>query len=150
MDYAATLQHLRDKGVEYENRTEDVTKSYENSITIDLVVEFDDNNLRRASVRGTMAEGNVMISRINDFDKLYFDPSGKNFIVSYQDRPGVLGQIGAALADAGINIDDVRNPHDAKAIQSLAWFKVNRRVPDEVIERVSETIGADIAVYAEL
>jgi len=150
MDYAATLQHLRDKGVEYENRTGDGNKGYENSITIDLVVELDDNNLRRASVRGTMAEGNVMISRINDFDKLYFEPGGKNFIVSYQDRPGVLGQIGAALANADINIDDVRNPHDSKAVQSLAWFKVNQCVPEEVIASVVETIDADIAVYAEL
>jgi D-3-phosphoglycerate dehydrogenase len=150
MDYAATLQHLRDKGVEYDNRTGDGRKGYENSITIDMVVELDDNNLRRASVRGTMAEGNVMISRINDFDKLYFDPCGKNFIVSYQDRPGVLGQIGAALAKAGINIDDVRNPHDSNAVQSLAWFKVNRCVPDDLISEIADAIEADIAVYAEL
>ena len=150
MDYAATLQHLRDMGVEYENRIAEDRKGFENSITIDLVVELDENNLRQASVRGTIAEGNVMISRIDDFDRLYFAPEGKNLILSYLDRPGVLGQVGAALARANINIDDVRNPHDSRGIQSLAWVKVNRDVPDHVIAEIAAAIEADIAVYVEL
>jgi hypothetical protein len=33
-----------------------------------------------------------------------------------------------ALAEAGINIEDVRNPHDPKTGHSLAIMKVNRKV----------------------
>ena len=52
----------------------------------------------------------MMISRINDFDKLYFEPMGTAVLFIYKDRPGVIGQIGQALAEAGLNINDMRNP----------------------------------------
>jgi D-3-phosphoglycerate dehydrogenase len=91
-----------------------------------------------------------MISRINDFHKLYFEPSGHNLIFTYTDRPGVLGQIGAALAESGINIDDVRNPHDSKGKYSLALLKVNQPVSDEVVKSIAALIDANVGVYAQL
>ena len=51
---------------------------------------------------------------------------------------------------ADINIDDVRNPHDIKGDQSLAWLKVNRDVGDDVIAGIADAVDADIAVYTEL
>lgn len=149
-DYASALQYLKDMGVEYEDRETDQQKGFENSITIDMRVLLDATRTRACSVRGTVAENNVMISRIDDFDKLYFEPFGHNLIVTYRDRPGILGQIGAALAEAGINIDDVRNPHDSRGVKSLAWLKVNRPVPAEVVAGIAEKIGAETAVYAEI
>jgi len=150
MDYASTLQYLKDMGVDYEDRETDDRKGFENSITIDLTAAVDADLLRHASVRGTVAEGNVMISRINDFDKLYFEPSGHNLIFIYTDRPGVLGQIGAALAESSINIDDVRNPHDSKGEKSLALLKVNQPVADDVVERIAALIDADVGVYSHM
>jgi D-3-phosphoglycerate dehydrogenase len=61
----------------------------------------------------------------------------------YNDRPGVLGQIGATLASAGINIDDVRNPHDSKCEKSIAIIKVNQKVPVTVIDKIAAEIQAD-------
>ena len=49
-------------------------------------------------------------------------------IFSYSDRPGVLGQIASALAEAGVNIDDVRNPHDSKGEKSIAIFKLSSAI----------------------
>jgi D-3-phosphoglycerate dehydrogenase len=109
---------------------------------VDLTGALDRDNLRHASVRGTVAEGTLMVSRINDFDKLYFEPRGVTVCFAYNDRPGVLGQIGAALAEAGINIDDVRNPHDTKGEKSLAIVQVNQRVPADVIAAISKKIDA--------
>ena len=43
----------------------------------------------RASVRGTVEEGNMLVARINDFDKLYFEPVGNWVVFTYEDRPGV-------------------------------------------------------------
>ena len=60
------------------------------------------------------------------------------------------GARGAALADAGINIDDVRNPHDEKGTQSIAILKVNRPVPDDVIRNIAKDIKAHTAFCAEL
>lgn len=149
-DYASALQYLKDMGVDYEDRETDDTKGYENSITIDMRAAVDASRTRTASVRGTVAEGNVMISRIDDFDQLYFAPFGHNLIVTYQDRPGVLGQIGAALAEAGINIDDVRNPHDSLGRKSLAWIKVNQPVPPELVSAIAADTDAETAVYTAI
>jgi D-3-phosphoglycerate dehydrogenase len=84
-----------------------------------------------------------MIARINDFQGLYFDPAGHSAVFVYRDRPGVLGRIGAALADANINIDDVRNPHDSSCEKSIAIIKVNQNVPTELMNRIAADIEAE-------
>ncbi len=150
MDYAAALQYLKDMGVDYRDRETDPTKGYENSITVDFTAHKTDEQLVTASVRGTVTEGNLMISRINDFDKLYFEPKGHTAIFTYADRPGVLGHIAAALAAAGINIDDVRNPHNAKGTRSLALVKINQPAAPELVRRIADEIEAHTAFHIDL
>ncbi len=149
-DPKAARKYLEERGIEHRDRETDESKGYGNSITVDLTCSVDAGTLCRASVRGTVTEGLLMVSRINDFNKLYFEPKGHVVVFTYKDRPGVLGQIGAALAGAGINIDDVRNPHDSKGVQSLAMLKVNRAVPDTLVREIAQKIAADIAFYVEL
>ncbi|MFH0907887.1 MAG: NAD(P)-dependent oxidoreductase [bacterium] len=150
MDFPAACKYLKDMGVDYNDRETDDRKGYESSITVDLTGSVNGDTLRHASIRGTVAEGTLMIARINDFQKLYFEPKGHVVVFIYEDRPGVLGQIGASLAKANINIDDVRNPHDSKGQNSIAILKVNRAVPDDVIGTIAKEIKAHIAFCAEL
>lgn len=150
MDYAAALLYLQDMGIDYLDRETDRTKGFENSITVDFTVHTGGDQLAQASVRGTVAEGTVMVSRIGDFDKLYFEPKGHTVIFIYEDRPGVLGRIAAALAAADINIDDVRNPHDSKGQQSLALLKINQPVAPELVQQIQREIDAQTAVYIHL
>ncbi len=142
LDHKSARQYLKDMGIAVNNRQTDPHKKFDNSITIDLIASLDSGSLRRVSVRGTVAEGVLMIARINDFDKLYFEPKGPTVLFIYEDRPGVLGQIGVKLAQATINIEDVRNPHHAKTNQSLAIMKVNQPVPGKVLEEISRSIQA--------
>ena len=150
LDHKATLSFLADMGVDYVDRVTDDHKAYTNSITIDLTGNIDAERLARASVRGTVEEGNLLVSRINDFDKLYVEPAGNWVVFIYEDRPGVLGQIGAALAAAGVNFDDVRNPHDSKGVNSLAIIKVNQPVSDEIVAQIAADIQARTAFHIEL
>ncbi|MBN2703294.1 MAG: ACT domain-containing protein [Pontiellaceae bacterium] len=142
LGYDAALGYLKEMGVEYFNRQTDAGKGYGNSITVDVTTSVDAATFKRISVRGTVAEGNMMISRINDFDKLYFEPVGTAVLFIYKDRPGVIGQIGNALAEAGINIDDMRNPHDPDGTYSLALMKVNSKVDPELVAAIGEKIDA--------
>jgi D-3-phosphoglycerate dehydrogenase len=84
----------------------------------------------------------MMISRINDFDKLYFEPVGTAVIFIYKDRPGVIGQIGNALAEAGVNIDDMRNPHDPSGETSLAILRTCSPVSAELLGKIATKIDA--------
>jgi len=140
---AAALDYLKEMGVKYINRETDSSKGYENSITVDVTSSMDAENLTRVSVRGTVAEGRLMISRINDYDKLYFEPVGAVALFTYKDRPGVVGTIGNALAEAGINIDDMRNPHDASGENSLALLQIDKPIDDELVEKIAKEIDAN-------
>jgi len=142
MDEKAAIAYLKEMGIEYAVRATDESKGYGNSITIDLMASVDKDNLRRISVRGTVAEGVLMISRIGGFDKLYFEPTGSIALFTYMDRPGVLSEIAGAMAKEGINIDDVRNPHDRSGERSIAILKVSQPVPQKLLAKVAEKIEA--------
>ena len=75
-------------------------------------------------------------------DKLYFEPTGTCVLFIYKDRPGVIGQIGQTLADAGVNIDDMRNPHDPSGENSLALMRITGEASCEVIDKIAEQIDA--------
>jgi D-3-phosphoglycerate dehydrogenase len=140
--FDAALEYLKEMGVEYFNRETDTSKGYGNSITVDVTTSLDAAHFQRISVRGTVTEGNMMISRINDFDKLYFEPAGTAVLFIYTDRPGVIGQIGNMLAEAGVNIDDMRNPHDPSGENSLALMRITGEADCELIDRIAEKIEA--------
>jgi D-3-phosphoglycerate dehydrogenase len=142
LGFDAALDYLKEMGVEYFNRETDTSKGYGDSITVDVTTSVDSVHFQRISVRGTVAEGNMMISRINDFDKLYFEPVGTAVIFIYKDRPGVIGQIGNALAEAGVNIDDMRNPHDPSGETSLAILRTCSPVSAELLGEIATKIDA--------
>lgn len=150
MDSQAARKFLEDMGIEYNDRNVDPKKGFVNSMTIDLIGNAGADTLRRMSVRGTVAEGMLMVSRINEFDKLWFEPIGNTVMFLYDDRPGVLGKIGMTLASNGVNIEDVRNPHDFKTNHSLAIMKVNQLVPQKTIDEISAEIEALAAFSIKL
>ena len=91
-----------------------------------------------------------MVSRINEFDRLYFPPSGSILACMYQDRPGVVASIAGHLAAAQINIEDMRNPHDLNTNRSLAIVRVNKVVPEDVVKALSRDIDAQSALFIQL
>jgi D-3-phosphoglycerate dehydrogenase len=145
-DYKAAVKFLADMGIDLVNREADEEKGYGNSITVDLTVEAPDKALVRYSVRGTVTEGVQTVSRIDEFDRLYFEPKGATLFCLYDDRPGVIASIARKLADAGINIEDMRNPHNAKSHRSLAIFRLDQKVSDDLVK----VIKADIKAYSAL
>jgi D-3-phosphoglycerate dehydrogenase len=147
-DFSAAEEYLSKKGIKLDIRETDENKNYGDSITVDLIQEGGSSS--RASVRGTLTEGNLIISRIDDFHKLYFEPNGHNAIFSYIDRPGVLAEITKALASAGINIDDIRSPHNDNGDKSIAVLKVSEAVSAETIENIKLQAGCDIGCYFQI
>ena len=135
---------LKSKGIGYEVRDPaDDTKSYgSSSMTIDLLSGKD--AIHQVSVRGTITEGRIMISRINDFDNLYFLPAGHSVVFVYSDRPGVLAKITGELAERGINIEDIRSPSDSRRKQAIAAIKTDKPVPREAVEKIKSEIDAAV------
>ena len=92
-----------------------------------------------------------MVSRINEFDRLYWVPrSVHTLFAQYPDRPGVIGFIGKTLAGAGINIEDMRNPHDEKTGNSLVILNTDKPVPAELLGPMCAEIKATFVVSTTL
>jgi D-3-phosphoglycerate dehydrogenase len=68
----------------------------------------------------------------------------------YDDRPGVIATVSRRLADLGINIEDMRNPHDPKTNRSLLIFKLNRPVEAEIVGAIGAEIAALSAISVSL
>ncbi|MDE0839050.1 MAG: 3-phosphoglycerate dehydrogenase family protein [Kiritimatiellae bacterium] len=145
LDFRAAQKYMQDIGVDYANRDVDHSKSYVNSITVDMTTAPHLGTAKSVSVRGTITEGTMIVSRINEFDKLWYEPVGYSVYFLYDDRPGVFGTIGAKLASRGINIEDVRNPHDRKTNRSLAIMKTNTPAPDDLVAEIGAAIDAHAA-----
>lgn len=141
-------EYLQEKGTSYDVRKVDDSKGYGNSMTIDLLEG--EELIRSVSMRGTVAEGKIMVSRINDFDNLYFQPQGHSLLVCYVDRPGVLAKITAAVASADINIEDIRAPQDPTGTKSLAVLKVDKPVPESTVRTIKQDTEAETAVAVNL
>jgi D-3-phosphoglycerate dehydrogenase len=145
LDFQAARAFLKEMGISYVNREVDNLKGYGSSITVDMTADTSTGGLRNVSIRGTVAEGILMVARIDEFHKLYFEPVGPTAFFLYDDRPGVLGTIGSKLAESGINIEDVRNPHDRKTNRSLAIMKVNTAVSGDLANEIGKAIDAHAA-----
>ena len=127
-------------GIEVVNREVDNDKRYGKAMTIDLFAG--DNPIRKAGARGTITENQLMISRLNDFDQLYLEPTGHHLFVEYEDQPGVIGRIAGILGEKNINIIDIRAPHDVKSGKSLTVVKTNVEVPEVLVDKIKETVNA--------
>ena len=134
--------YLKEKGITFDFRDTDESKGYGKSMTIDLIEGND--SIKQLSIRGTIAEASLMISRINKFDKIYFELEGHCLVVVYPDRTGVLAKIAGACAEADINIDDIRAPHDSTGKTSMAFLRTNKPVPEEVVAQIRQEIQPEV------
>jgi D-3-phosphoglycerate dehydrogenase / 2-oxoglutarate reductase len=148
-DFQDASEYLKEKGIAFENRQIDEGKRYGKSMTIDLF-EGSGNTITKVSVRGTITEGNPMVSRIDGFDKLYFDPSGKSVLVVYEDKPGMLAKISSVIAKYNININDIRCPCDPVTGDSIAILKVNEIVHQKILDEILQESGARKSVFLNI
>ncbi|MFA7171998.1 MAG: NAD(P)-dependent oxidoreductase [Kiritimatiellia bacterium] len=144
-DYNAAMKFMRKMGIELLNREIDNDKGYGDSMTLDLTVE-QPQGLKQHSIRGTITEGVQIVSRIDEFDRLYFEPGGATLFCLYNDRPGVIASISRKLADAGINIEDMRNPHNIRSERSLAIIRLSAPIGEDLLAEIKAEIDAHTAI----
>lgn len=142
---AAADQSLKEHGIVFRAREPKDDAPYGDSITLDFITEGHGGESTKTSVRGLVAEGVPMVSRLGNFNGLYFDLRGHSIFFRYADRPGVIARIASVLSEEGINIDNIVAPGDSVSKEALAILKTNKPVSDEVLKTISVSIEARMA-----
>ncbi|MFA6814800.1 MAG: 3-phosphoglycerate dehydrogenase family protein [Lentisphaeria bacterium] len=132
---------LKDLGINLEIRDVDSNKRYGNAITIDL-----ETGTNKVSLRGTIIENTLVISRIDEFDHIYFIPQGNVLLVSYADGPGMLACITSVCAKAGINIENINAPRDPEAKKAISILLTDKLVSEEAVKKIKKELNAEKAV----
>ena len=136
----------------------------ERGVEVNLVTSRDNSDWRNLiSVRGVLADGTRVsvsgtLSGPRQFEKLvevnnYTMEIGlaeHMVFLSYEDRPGIVGRVGALLGDADVNIAGMQVIRDKEGGKALIALTVDTVVPDDILASISETIDADITRQIDL
>ena len=63
-------------------------------------------------------------------------------ILSYTDRPGIVGVVGQILGEEGINIGGMQVSRDVRGGHALIALTVDTAIPPALLDVITEEIGA--------
>jgi D-3-phosphoglycerate dehydrogenase len=132
ISYVNALDIARERGVDIHRVNSATTKDYVNSVMIrggETVVG--------GTVTGLKAEPRIIWVDDHSVD---LPPARHMLVVRNADQPGMIGVIGNALGEAGINVDDMdvgRSPQGA----ALMVLSVDRPVPETVVASLAAADG---------
>lgn len=120
---------------------------YRNVLTIRGALS-DDSQI---SVSGTLT-GPKQIQKIVDVNgyELEIPMSDHLLVISYADRPGVVGTLGRLLGENDVNIAGMQVARNSEGGQALALITVDSSVPQSLLEAIKEEIGASMAREVDL
>ena len=136
----------------------------ERGLEVRLVTDHDSPEHRNLiTLRGTLADGaQVSVSgtlvgvrqserlvEIDGFD-LEVELSAHLAFLTYEDRPGIVGQIGRILGDADVNIAGMQVSRDRKGGNALVALSVDSKIEPAVLDDISAAVQADTARTVDL
>ncbi|PLX81441.1 MAG: phosphoglycerate dehydrogenase [Desulfuromonas sp.] len=127
----------REMGIDVEAVRTTETESYSNLITLSL-----ETPTGRRTIAGTLFEGKPKIVKMRNFDT-DFCPEAHMLVLSYQDRPGLIGKIGTILGDAGVNIGNMNLGRREKGGEALVVFSTDSPVDETTQQKIAADIEAD-------
>ena len=86
-------------------------------------------------ISGTLFEGSPRIVRLRDY-QMDFAPEEHMLLLSYKDRPGMIGKIGTIMGEREINIAAMNLGRREKKGEAMVILSLDSAVPTEVIEEV--------------
>ncbi|HLA39712.1 MAG TPA: NAD(P)-dependent oxidoreductase, partial [Candidatus Glassbacteria bacterium] len=128
----------RQRGIRVETR-EAESQDYTNLVSCKVTTEQE-----TCRVDGTVFGDQLpRIVRINEF---YMDvnPAGHLLALKNLDVPGVIGQVGTCLGNAGLNIGEYRLGRDDALKNTLSLVSVDSEIPDEVLDRLKAIKGMQL------
>ncbi|HAD04223.1 MAG: phosphoglycerate dehydrogenase [Desulfuromonadales bacterium GWD2_61_12] len=111
-------------------------ESFSNLITITL-----ESPEGKRSISGTLFEGIFKVVKMRDF-MTDFTPEGHMLVITYDDRPGLIGKIGTILGAANVNIGSMNLGRQARAGEAMVVIALDSAPDEAVIERINKAVEA--------
>ncbi len=130
----------RERGLQVTVETdEDAASGYTNLVTVRTQA-----GAGRKIIAGTVFDGVPRIVRLKDLH-VEFVPEGHILVLSYEDRPGMVGKIGSILGRNNVNIASMHVGRRTKRGRAIVVLLLDEEVPPEVMEEVEKAVEADFA-----
>ena len=136
-----------ERGLEISLLTDEDSPDYRNLLTLRGVLPTGEE----VSVSGTLSGTRQVekLTEINGFDVDLVAAEHLLFL-RYADMPGIVGRVGAALGDAGVNIAGAQVSRTSQGGDALMAITVDSAVAGEVLEQIAASIGATSARSVDL
>lgn len=95
----------------------------------------------KRTIAGTLFEGTPKIVKMRDF-ATDFTPEEHMLVLTYQDRPGLIGKIGTILGEAGVNIGAMNLGRSGKGGEAMVVLSVDTPVDETILARLAKSIDA--------
>ncbi len=132
----------KDRGVDVALETFEESSDYRNLVTIRGVLA----DGTPVSVSGTLT-GPRQVEKVTAIDDFEVDirPQAHLAFFRYEDRPGVVGAVGALLGEAQINIAGAQVSRRKAGGEALISLSLDDAVPQDVLTEIAKIIGASTA-----
>ena len=135
-------QLAEQRGVTVDVSTRSESATHRSTVTVTAVTA----DGGKATVSGALTglQNVQKIVRVNE-RSLDLRAEGFNLIVSYGDRPGVLGKVGTILGGEGIDIQAAALSQDAEGDGATVILRVDRLVSGSVIDQIADQLDAQVS-----
>ncbi len=128
----------RERGLQLEvHADEEAASGYTNLITVTTQA-----GEGRKIIAGTVFDGVPRIVKLKDL-AIEFIPEGHILVLSYEDRPGMVGRIGSILGRHNVNIASMHVGRRMKRGRAIVVLLLDEDVPADVMEEVKKAVEAD-------
>ncbi len=98
----------------------------------------------RKVIAGTVFDGQPRVVRLRDLD-IEFTPEGYILVLSYEDRPGMVGKIGSILGRQNVNIASMHVGRKTKRGRAIVVLILDEDLTPAGLAEVAREVEADFA-----
>jgi D-3-phosphoglycerate dehydrogenase len=98
---------------------------------------------------GSSAHGRPHLAGLDGF-AIDAELSGTILVTRHRDQPGIVGAVGSALAEAGVNISSLELSRLSAAGEAMMFVSVDQPIPDEVLDGLRAVPGMAEARVVQL
>jgi D-3-phosphoglycerate dehydrogenase len=129
----------RERGVDVAIHRTESTGAYKSVLTVCTQTAEG-----RKLIAGTVFDGQPRIVQLRDLH-IEFTPEGYILVLSYEDRPGMVGRIGSILGRLNVNIASMHVGRKTKRGRAIVVLLLDEDLAAEQVTEVARAVEADFA-----